>query len=230
MAVALMLAGCSGGGERADSAVLASVPEYLVATPTPPAAEEILRLSDAAMADAGYVVTARYDWERDGRLLQNDYIWVEETYGTRNQVLAPTEIGVQCRPGEFRVPRFARRSEGALALYGAHTGATGIEEVELLGDEVYQGTDAWVIRFRYLLPSWEGPFPIEHTEWIAKEDYRLLRQELEQFDPYGFVGQRVVLFLEYRDEPAECPARSWPTREKMRPLTTPRLENPYRYR
>jgi len=55
----------------------------------------------------------------------------------------------------------------------------------------------------------------------------LLRREREIFDAYGFVGQVVEVFLRYDEAAAdECPATPLVTLDELRPITTPRLENP----
>ncbi|MCK9519201.1 MAG: hypothetical protein M0R74_09310 [Dehalococcoidia bacterium] len=238
---ALVVSACSGPGERTSGEArsfsdeeresAAAAPPIATPTPKPLTGWEILGRSDAAMETAGYVVTESYSWERDGRPLANDFIIVEETHGKTVRHLDPYPYSpATCMPYEMRTAPYTNRSEGALASYGSDTGATGPDDVELVGEELYEGEAAWVIRFRYLLPSVEGPFPREHTEWIAKDDYRLLRQELEVYDPYGFVGQTVVRFVEYEATPAKCPRPPGLTRDELRPLTTPRLENPYEYR
>lgn len=51
--------------------------------------------------------------------------------------------------------------------------------------------ETWVVRYAFTLPGGEGPIPVEDTEWIAKDDYVLLRSEREFNDVERFVGQYV---------------------------------------
>lgn len=188
---------------------------------------EILRRSDEAMEGVGYVVTEERMWARDPRGPE-ELTFVRETHGLELRDLSSSSTGDGCVARTGRANRFANRSLGATALYGTGMGASAPADVEILRDELYEGEQTWVIRFRYDSPSVEGPYPVEYTEWIAQDDYRLLRQEIEQFDPFGFVGQTVVRFVEYRDIPSACPRDATSTLDELRPVTSPRLELPRR--
>lgn len=179
------------------------------------------------MDGVGYVITEEQLWARDPRGPE-EVTFVRETHGPEPRDLSSSVTGEACVARTGRADRFAVRSLGATAVYGTEMGASAPADVEILRDEMYEGERAWVIRFRYALPSVEGPYPVEHTEWIAQDNYRLLRQEIEQFDPFGFIGQTVVRFVEYRDSAAECPRDATSTSDELRPVTSPRLESPRR--
>lgn len=228
---------CSGDGAPAASPAITTGSATSTATaaattrassvPTSLTAEEILRRSDDAMAATGYVVTEERAWAREPRSEQPGTV-VYERHGLELRALASDAVaGATCEARSGRVNPFAVRASGATALYGTELGASAPEEIELLREETYEGERAWVIRFRYNLPSIEGPYPVEHTEWVALDDSRLLRQEIEQFDTFGFMGQLVVRFVVYRETPAECPGTVTSTRDELRPVTSPRLESPF---
>lgn len=237
LAAALLAGAC--GGESEDTEVTPTATTTQAAPPTVSADEPldgmgILRRSDVAMADAGYVITESYARDREGRPVEPRVV-VQETHGNAVRFLATTHAQAECIGQDARVAPFALRERGALAFYPPREGepdrgATAPEDVEILREEQYEGKDAWIIRFQYRLPSIEGPYPREHTEWVAKDDFRLLRQEIETYDPFGFVGQEIVRFTEYRQGPAECPRAPQLTPSDLEPVTQPRLEAPSPYR
>lgn len=135
----------------------------------------------------------------------------------------------QCPTVELPVSPFTNRTLGALAIYPEDRhkdrGAGAPDVFVLLGSETIGGEEAWVIRYAFSYPSIEDPIQVEDTEWIAKDDYRLLRREREQLDTFGFRGQYVEVFLQYDEPPSdECPATPLLTIEDLRPITTPRLD------
>ncbi len=233
VAVAVVVA-----GRGDDDAPLAAATEEATATPTvapteePLTAEEILHRSEEAM---GKVVRVRVESARWGRREGDVPAGIEVYEFSRRQVRqlrkADFELTV-CPVREIGVSPFTKRSLGARAIYPegplVAPGATAPEVFELLGIQTIDGEDAWVIRYAFSYPSIEGRIPVEDTEWIAKDDYRLLRREREAFDPFGFVGQLVEVFLGYDEPPSdECPATPIVTLDELRPLTTPRLKSPF---
>ncbi|MEO8541621.1 MAG: hypothetical protein ABI577_17910, partial [bacterium] len=108
---------------------------------------------------------------------------------------------------------------------GFDSGATAPAKIERLGMEPYDGAVAWKLRYRYLSGSIEGAYPVEVTEWIAADDYRLLRAEREVFDPFGLVGQLVMAARSFGTS-TSCPSPPEMPVAKLVPMTSPRLENP----
>jgi hypothetical protein len=185
-----------------------------------PSGEEILRRSEEHTAKS----TVVFEVQAHPRRGEPEQISVYEYAGTQTQLLfretREGTAGGGCRPFDYD-PKAGRSGGG-----GGSEGATRPDEVERLGKVTYDGIAAWQIRYRYDEPSIEGAFPVEVTEWIARDDYRLLRAEREIFDPYGLVGQLVLVARSF-DTETPCPSSPQLDPAKLAPLTEPRLENPY---
>jgi len=232
----LAVVALSGGDDAPPASVAtAEATETPTEEPTeaPLTAEEILHRSEEAMSRVSRVRVEFRAWPLRPTNVEFA-IEIREYSGRQFRYLHREQAEINgCRVFELPFVPYTQRSLGALALYPEDRhkdrGATAPEIFELLGSETIGGQEAWVIRYAFSYPSIENPVQVEDTEWIAKDDYRLLRREREQFDAFGFIGQVVEVFLRY-DEPAsqECPAAPLLTVEDLRPLTTPRLESPHR--
>lgn len=229
----ITLAAMSTGG--ADGA---AQPDALSATvaPTPTSdpltAEEILLRSEDATAQETAIRVEAVTWFPGGDPPPTA-VEVREYRGemlTTMRILSPQEAGGSaCEPIAFDVPSpLATRSRGALAIYDGpghqDHGASAPESFELLGEDTFEGTSSWIVRYAFSYPSIETPILAERTEWIANDDFRLLKTEIEQFDDFGFQGQFVEVYTYERSE--TCPVEPRHTVDDLRPTTEPRLTNP----
>ena len=158
--------------------------------------------------------------EESPGLVVREYLGDEVRYATSGAA------EVDCGTSEVWDPPFTQREEGALVSYRGQTGATAPEVIELLDAETIGGPDAWIVRYRFTWPSEEQPIPVERTEWIDQDTYRLLRVEEEQYDPLGWAGQDVMAFSYDVTGDEACALTPRLSINDLKPVTERRLEDP----
>lgn len=147
---------------------------------------------------------------------------VEYTRDTARQIHSPVFVRPGCPAQDFNHMVFTNRERGGFAYYDqsyAKRGATGPADFELLREETIDGEEAWVVRYSFTFPSIETPVRIEDTEWIAKSDYRLLRQERLYLDGQGFSGQIVSVPIPITARATNCPSKPIHSVQDLTPLT-----------
>jgi hypothetical protein len=68
-------------------------------------------------------------------------------------------------------------------------GGTPPRRLEIAGEDVIGDRATWVITYEFLVAGIEGPTLVQRREWIAKADYRLVRQEAVHSDPRGISAE-----------------------------------------
>jgi len=186
---------------------------------------DILHASEQAMADIGPFVVESRSWiaYRDVPPPET----VIHIYDGPSEIRVNPDIHAPegCDVSVRKDLPFTQRRESGMRDGQPPFPGSEVEEVEILGKETVGDIEAWVVRYIYMQPSFEGPFPVGHTEWIATDDFRLLRIETEQWNPWGFKGQRVRVFRSYNEiDPSECPIDSTIDESDLWPTTDPRLK------
>lgn len=190
---------------------------------------DILQASEAAMADIGPFVVESRSWFAYANQPTPDTI-IRIFDGTAETSVNPSDqVSAGCQVTMRDVVPFSQRTLGSPFPSNLDMGGTTPGAVELLGREVLDGVLAWVIRYDYEDAHFEGPIPIGIVEWIAADDFRLLRVETERWDRGGFSGQIVEVFTTYgTQDPATCPRDSSVPAKDLEPTTEPRLQPPSR--
>ncbi len=146
-----------------------------------PSALQILRDSDAAMDMTSIHVEVEID-PLDAGQTPLKY-WLEIVNG---RCVRSSLAGAGCScASQPQVWPYFDRAEGGTVYGDQLTGATAAEKVRIVGEDVIDGQETWVVAYEFQNPSIEGPFRVERKEWIGKLTQRLLRQEETNHDPFG---------------------------------------------
>lgn len=180
---------------------------------------EIVRRSGEAMAAIPLLRVESAEWPFNPRPDDVQGISVTEyTRDTIRSIRVPAFDLRTCPAQDSKLQVFTDRHLGGLR-FGGGAGATGPSDFALLREETMNGADAWVVRYTYERRGIEGPIRTEDTEWIAKSDYRLLRQEKVYLDMGG--TQVVSIPIPITARATDCPSKPTHSLADLAPRTKP---------
>lgn len=166
----------------------AELPEAATVHVTGYSAMDLIERSDSAMKDVPAVS------------VEIETFYGAQSQDTRTLTLLPLQYSTDPRlvsgdPSVMR--RILDRTAGGFQrsgeLMASALAVTPARDARILGTGTVDGRDAWVVWHRYTAPSVESPFEVWRIEWIAQDDFTLLRQISDTFDPWGPAEQREVL-------------------------------------
>lgn len=184
---------------------------------------EIARRSGDAMAAIPILRVESAEWPVVPRQDQVYGIDVTEYTRDTSRFVHSSEYDLPACPAQdFSHQVFTHREQGGFAHRDssyASPGATAPSDFELLREDTAEGEEAWVIRYSFQRAGVEGPIRTENTEWIAKFDYRLLRQESVYLDAGSM--QVVSIPIPVSARATDCPSKPLHSLDDLTPRTTP---------
>jgi len=151
-------------------------------------AHDILELSDAAMRQQPAVTVTIEEFAEKTSTNTTSFDVLPEQFATRPD-LDSGNIDILRQLVDRVAGGFRRISP----IETTNLGVTPARDARIIGAGQVDGRDAWVIWYRYTAPSIESPYDVWRFEWIAQDDFTLLRQVSDWFDPWGPAGWRLDL-------------------------------------
>lgn len=239
LAILLVLAGACGGGSSGDDSPVSGSPSPADANSSPSAGEPTATPSPSPTATAEPPLTAEQVLARSDSVMAGPHtyrvqqvfrpaspqipgIWwtfdVREALTVRTVYRASDgdELAVDCdRWNTLRKPLFSERTLGGLGPGGeSRFGSTPPMNFALDIADLGDGTEVWVVSYDFRSPSVEEPIAVYRVEWIARDTFRLLRQEQWVEDPFGSTGHTVTVIDWSDGATSTCPA----SRPDLEPL------------